>query len=517
MRRWMSVLLLAALVAAVRAQGPGGGDPAGQPDANKAGPGDPGAPAKVEPKEPPAWVMPDRERRKVASALKDYLHPRKSRQDSLARFDKFATKPVGGHSILEDVTGFMTLANQARLFNPKLASKRGHIQTISIGPDVHGFPGGVGTVKYELFLPKGYSDRSLWPLLFCMPDNSVWPDKKRYIEEVWLKRSPEIAAQYIIAAPHARAKGESWIREGSLARAMISLRHLAGTFDATRKTGGPAVDMLRMFLAGGDAAALTAARFAEMFTGAILRGCDGIAPGGPNLRQAGGISGLPAYCIISPEQRRQKEFAQRIRSANDATLILESEDATLLGDATAIAKWMEKLPARAAAPRSLDYTVHDPSFQRFHWINVLRYDASVKPAPGFIAQADRATNEVRIDVTGISRFEVFLNDAVVDLNRKVRLVILEDDDEYDFFPQGSDFVGRSLATMLDELLASNQPWRIYPAKLIVDMAALRARAEKAAAEKAAKEEQPPGDAGAKGPESKSPPAAPKAAIDKPAK
>jgi hypothetical protein len=41
-------------------------------------------------------------------------------------------------------------------------------------------------------------------------------------------------------------------------------------------------------------------------------------------------------------------------------------------------------------------------------------------------------------------------------------------------------LARDLGTMLDELLVSNHPWRVYPVKLLVNVGDLRARAEAAA-------------------------------------
>jgi hypothetical protein len=144
---------------------------------------------------------------------------------------------------------------------------------------------------------------------------------------------------------------------------------------------------------------------------------------------------------------------------------------------------MEKLPARQAQPRQIEYAVHDSSFQRHQWINVIDFDAGVEPAPSFTATADRAKNDVVIDVEGISRFELFLSDALVDLGKPVRIVVTEGDKEFPFFvsKEGRDTVARDLGTMLGELLDSNQPWRAYPVKLLIDVAELRKRAEAAAA------------------------------------
>ena len=167
---------------------------------------------------------------------------------------------------------------------------------------------------------------------------------------------------------------------------MIALRHVVGTFGADKKTGGPASDLTRVFLDGQDPAAMVAARFPEMFRGAILRNADGRSLGRTNLRAVGGLSGLTAYCIYDPKRKAQKQFAEKLRAANDKSLLVEAESKKFLGDATALYAWMEARPA-FKHPRKIEYTIHEPSFQRHYWINVLEYDASVKPAASFIAEA----------------------------------------------------------------------------------------------------------------------------------
>ncbi|MHC4547233.1 MAG: hypothetical protein ACYTEZ_00515 [Planctomycetota bacterium] len=488
---WSAVLLLA-----LAGQGLTQDEPASEPGGDK--PGAEGKEAPEPPKEAPAWKLPEREAKRLEALLKDYLRPRRleDRKNSLEKLQKFNAKDVGGHSVLEDVSAIVSMANRQRTFDPKVG-KKGKVDLAEVTPAVHGFPGGIGTVKYHLYLPKNYTEKQLWPLIFCLPDNKKWPDGKKYLEEAWVKRSPKVADEFVVVVPVPQSKGEDWMEERSHARAMISLRHASGTFDAAKKSGGPAVDMLRMFIDGQDCAAVVAARFPEMFAGAVLHQSDGHEK--INVRKAGQLSGLAAYVIYDGNERLQLQFAEKLKADNPAGELVRSEDVGPMGSAKTIAAWMEKLGTRTGQPREIRYAVHDASFQRHYWINVLRYDASVKPAPMFIATANRATNEIRIDITGVTQFEVFLNDALVDLSKKVRIVVLEDDKELEFF---NDKVNRDLTIMLDQLLSTNHPWRIYPARFLVDVPDLRARVAKQEAEKAAEmqkeDEKKPPDKAAQG-------------------
>ncbi|HEX5136031.1 MAG TPA: hypothetical protein VFY93_03600 [Planctomycetota bacterium] len=459
MRAWWTILLTAALAAEIAAQD--GNPPPAQPEAKPA----------EEPKEPPAWKIPERDVRKIEVPLDEFLRgDPKDRADLLKKIEKAVEKPVDGHSMLEDVTGLVAIANHARNFNPKL--KKGQVQEIPVAPEVHGFPA-IGTVKYWLYVPKEYREDNLWPLLFCLPDQKKYGDGKKYVED-WVAKSPAVAESFLVVVPQPQAKGAQWTTPASLARAMVSLRHAAGTYGIDRKEAGPATDYLRVFIDGEDEASVIAARFPEVFAGAILRGADGRA-GGPNVAATGQLSGMPAFCVVDPKSKAQREFAQKIAERNEATVVVE--DASLEGNPTAMGVWMTKLPARAAQPKDIGYTVHDGSFQRHYWINIMDFDASYKPAASFKAVADRSKNDVTVEVEGISRFEIFLSDALVDLSRPVRIVVMEEGRELPFFTtkDGRDTLSRDLGTMLAELLDSNHPWRIYPVKLVVNVAELRAR------------------------------------------
>ena len=475
MRTWMSVLLLLALLVGADARAEGG---EATPPAAEGG--SEGAEKKAEePQEPPVFVLPEREQGRMEKALFEYLQPgKKSRADHYKKIEKLVEKKIDGHSLLEDVVGLESIANHARLFNAKVG-KKGRVNEVKVAPDVHGFPGQIGTVTYDLYLPKKYTERQLWPLIFCLPDNKKFNDGKSYIEDEWIKRAPEVAEQFLIAVPRPQSRGDRWSTPKSLARAMISLRHLLGTYESTAKTGGPAADATRIFIEGDDVAAIVAARFSEIFAGAILRGVDG-REGKVDLRKGGALAGLPAFCIFNTKKKPQKEFAEKVKAANDATRLVMVDGDDLEGNREAVAKWMAELEV-SQQPRRIEYFVYDGSFQRHYWIVVRDFDATVKPAPSFRATADRARNEVRIDVEGVNRFELFLNDALVDLGAKLRIVVTEGEVEYPFY---EDTPRRELAGMLEELLTSNQPWRIYPVRFLVDLPTLReqlAEAEKAKA------------------------------------
>ncbi|MGQ0614808.1 MAG: hypothetical protein ACT4PV_13820 [Planctomycetaceae bacterium] len=484
MRLLSSLILTLALVllgGTVRA-----GDPA--PPGEGGAPPDPAAAGGEEPKPPPLFTMPEAERRKIEKFLSDYFHPgRQSRTEIIEKLERHIARGVQGHTVLEDVATLTDIANRLRTSNPKYGRGKGRITEVDVKPAEHGFPGGIGTVRYHVYIPKEYEASGLAPLIFCLPDNREWANPQDYLKAMWIDRSPGIAQKYVIVVPEPQSRGEAWTTTRSWARAMISLRHVCGTYGADAKSGGAAVDMRRIFIDGGEAAALAAARFREVFVGAILHACQGRTQDGPDLARLGGIAGLPAYVVCDPKKAAQLQFGESLRAQNAASSVEQAAaaDATYLGDPAKIAPWMEALE-RVDQPAQIDFLVHDPSFQRCFWINVVDFDAAAKPAPGIVATADRVKNEVLLRPNGVDRFELWLNDAIVDLSRDVRIAVQDGEQTLVVF-EGK--VDRRVADMLGEWEASNHPWRVYTSRFLVDLPSLRAAQAKLEAEKAAKAEE----------------------------
>jgi len=430
--------------------------------------------------EPPAFVMPDGERKKLEKLLADCFDPgRAGKAEALDRLEKHVAKPVGGHSLLEDVATVVDVCNRLRVPNMKLLRFKGKITPVDVKPNEHGFPGGIGTVKYHMYVPKNYDPATTWaPLLLCLPDNRTWDNGAEYVKQMWLDRAESVANRYVIIVPEPQSKGEAWTTEKSMARAMIAMRHACGNFEPASKGTCAAVDLRRVYVDGAEAAALVAARFAELFRGAILHGASGRTENGPDLARAGGLAGLPAYCVCDPKRTQHAAFGAKIQAANAASAVESAADADarLFGDAARIGEWLDKLDKaeHADAPRSLDFVVHDGSFQRFHWLNVLDFDPAAQPAAGIVAKSDRAANVVTLEPNGVDRFEVWLNDAIADLNRDVTIVVRVGGKDHTFW---KGIVDRKLAVMLVELEDSNHPWRAYTSRFVVDVSALQAKKE----------------------------------------
>jgi hypothetical protein len=437
------------------------------------------------PQEPKPFVMPPAEAKKLERLLRACFDPgRGGKVEAMADLERFVARPIGGRSLLEDVATLVDVANRLRAPNVKLARFKGKFTTVEVKPAEHGFPGGIGTVRYHLYVPKQYTPDGLAPLLVCLPDNRAWDNGAEYAKRTWVDRVPEVAERYVVLVPEPNSKGEPWTSAKSMARAMISIRHACGTFEPATKGTCAAVDLRRVVLDGADAAALVAARHRELFCGVVLHGADGRTEGGPDLVRLGGVGGLPAYCVVDGKQAQQVAFANKL-AADNALSVVETaggEDARLFGDAAKIAEWVAKLP-REDQPRELDWFVYDGSFQRCYWINVLEFDSAAQPAPGFVAKADRAANSVTVETNGVERFELWLNDAIVDLNRDVAIVVRDAGKDLPFY---SGRVERKVTVLVSELEESNHPWRVYTARFVVDLPALRAQHARRAQEEAAK-------------------------------
>jgi hypothetical protein len=96
------------------------------------------------------------------------------------------------------------------------------------------------------------------------------------------------------------------------------------------------------------------------------------------------------------------------------------------GDTAAAVAWFQSLPPRAAYPLQFEATLTESWQGRYHWVQALRFDppdaVPAGKAARFKVAVDRATNTITIDAEYAYRFDIFLNDEIVDLSKEVKIV-----------------------------------------------------------------------------------------------
>ena len=109
--RWILGLAILVVVASnLHAQDPAGEekqDPPKEAEEKK---------AEEAPSEPPVFKLPEKDRKKVEKELSGFLIPnKKSRADMTKGLTKLDSKPIDGHSFMEDVASLTDIANHSRV------------------------------------------------------------------------------------------------------------------------------------------------------------------------------------------------------------------------------------------------------------------------------------------------------------------------------------------------------------------------------------------------------------------
>ncbi|MCP3915759.1 MAG: hypothetical protein GY711_09405 [bacterium] len=261
-------------------------------------------------------------------------------------------------------------------------------------------PGIEDGLEYAYRIPKSYdADKACYPVLLVIPDEDETPAE--HLRTHWSSR--EIRDGVIVLCPGMPADKEEWDRvvvdgkPGGLSHLLTGLRIASERF---------AVDFDRVFVAGrgkGVPAALAAGNYSpQRFAGIIGRAGDAgeLAPDN--------FGNLPTYFAGG---------GARATAFRDATVSAGFENCTVEpgGDETSIWRWMQKHP-RKPFPASVTVVPGNPFPTRAYWLRV----APSGPLPR--ATAEIEDNTITVTGSDVSHATLYLNDALVDLAKPVRIV-----------------------------------------------------------------------------------------------
>ncbi len=130
-----------------------------------------------------------------------------------------------------------------------------------------------------------------------------------------------------------------------------------------------------------------------------------------------------------------------------------------VADTPAALAWFLEQKPREAYPLAFEATLTETWQGRYYWVQALRFDPpEAVPADKvarFKVSVDRATNTITIDSEFIYQFQLFLNDAIVDLSQPVK--ILRNGEPHVF--QAT----RSISTLLDNFESTLDAGMVFPA------------------------------------------------------
>jgi hypothetical protein len=229
-------------------------------------------------------------------------------------------------------------------------------------------------------------------------------------------------------------------RPGGLCHVLTMLRYAEEQF---------AVDFDRLYVAGRGrsvpAALATGNHAPQRFAAIVGRAGDAgeLAPDN--------FANLPT-CFTGGGEKAAA-FREALQGAAPDHCHIDAED-----DEAALWRWIEAHPRRTF-PESVTLVVGQPFPTRAYWLRV----APSSPDARASATLDREINGIRISTAGVSRVTLYLNDALLDLEKPIRVFLRGE--------EVSALVPRSMARTLDMLHdGTSDPACVYVADASFDTA-----------------------------------------------
>lgn len=203
-------------------------------------------------------------------------------------------------------------------------------------------------------------------------------------------------------------------------------RLLFGTLGDT--VGKVAVDRARVFLDCGRGACGFGLRFGAMFpdrfAGLVLR-----APVAVDGLRLGSLANLPILLVRTKDNAAVVDALQQRLAAESPRLVtvLTATDAFPHPGLTgAITDWVVQQQRTMVQKRVVVEPVTD-DHNRAYWVDIedaeLLASTPAARLPRIEAEADRATNTVRVSCRGVERFTLQLNDDLIDLGKPFTIVV----------------------------------------------------------------------------------------------
>lgn len=318
--------------------------------------------------------------------------------------------------------------------------KKGRITEMPVSIDYYG-EGFTSTAA--VWLPKKYSPKIQYPLVFCIPEPGIKPEA--HLNDSWADSTVREGAILVaIEMPEDEANWGSPGDEGVPGGFGILMR----TFRQVQDTY--AIDFDRVFLAGqglGVQAAMQIANLsADRFAGIIGRSGDA-AEMAPN-----NLSNIP--CFFAGGGKRVSAYAEQAKEVGGADCLVKAD-----GKLTDVWSWMAEVK-RNANPETVLLLPTGPTPTKAYWLEIVRED--YPEGSKLKATADRASNTITIDANNIESVTIYLNDSIVDLDNPVKVILNGVEHE--------DMIPRNFNTMIQQIYKGrSDPGKLYTTRTEYDI------------------------------------------------
>lgn len=322
-------------------------------------------------------------------------------------------------------------------------------------------------IEYSLYVPKKYKPDEPLPMLEVLPGlgaGDAWVKSKDWFDKVWDKSL--LLEDMIVLVPQIPQGLEmdpvpDYSREGADTEEDRRNRTLLMTFGEMLANYN--VDRGRIFLdcARGNCgyALRVMTLFPDRFAAAVLR-----EPVAVDDIRLGSLTGIPLLLLRSAATKDAVEALQkRIEefSPGSVTVLDAKGEYPYVESGPDIAEWL-KGKKRDLSPKRVVIEPNHDRFNRAYWVDILVADSlqttSADKKPRLEAVADRAANRITIKTVGVERFELLLNDELVDLDKEFTIVVND--------KPISEKRNRSFWDMLDRVLQRNDWDNLFPVRYV---------------------------------------------------
>ncbi len=342
-----------------------------------------------------------------------------------------------GADLLALVEDWEQVFYQARLADYK-DGKKGKVTAVTVE-----LPSGE-EVSYAIRVPKSYSVKKGGPyaLLLVVPTPGEGPEA--HLEAAW---NDAAGADTLVAAIGMPEDSGKW-RQFNPTGALDGVASIMWTYGDV--LGKYAVDVNRVFLAGtgeGTGAALSCAEaFPHLFAGVCGQGAQPKA-------DASNFQNLPTRFVGGGDEA--DAFAAQAKE-----LGFDNSEAMADGGEADLWAWMEET-RRASYPEEVTFSPSNPYSTRAYWLRLDGVDAEA--GPRVQATVNREQNSIDIQAERISGVTLYLNDAIVDMERPVKVMVNGSEHE--------QLLSRNLRTLIDGVHTGGDWGRLFCATMEVSVPA----------------------------------------------
>ncbi|MFK7740967.1 MAG: hypothetical protein AB8H80_11650 [Planctomycetota bacterium] len=343
----------------------------------------------------------------------------KARTKAKEKFEKIWRK-ADDKGALASVTDLRTIFHNCFLRErPKHSYARLRVEKLDEG------------MSYALWAPKEYSVKKTFPLLLTLPSRvgDAWMTPEEYFKATWQgteQLNGKLLHMPVIPDELELDPVPDYSREGAKKEEGSRNRIVLGTLGYLLKNY--TVERSKVFLDCGRGSSgyglRLATLFPDRFTGVILR--DAIEVDDIRI---GSLHGMPILMLETDQNSKVvRDLEKRIEAKCPGTVtVLKAQgEYPHLESAPDIGTWLAD-KERNMTPQKVVLEPNHDSFKKSYWVDIVVAESLQRTGPDekprLVATADRESNRITIECQSVERFELLLNDAIVDLDKEFTLVI----------------------------------------------------------------------------------------------